>query len=85
MRLDVDEGATVTVTLDPNYRGDLQSATVPQKLRVEYVDNPQKDAIDLVRGGGGREEEREGEYVDNPQKDALDLMRGRGGRLMVAG
>lgn len=48
MQLDVDEGATVNVMVDPGFKGDLQSIVVAQKLRVDYIDNPQKDAIDLV-------------------------------------
>ena len=48
LQLDVDEAVTVNIMLDPGFKGDLQSIVVPQKLRVEYTDNPQKDAIDLV-------------------------------------
>jgi hypothetical protein len=49
MQLEVMEAATVTIQVDPDYKGDKQSAVVPQKLRVDYVDNPQKDIVDLVR------------------------------------
>ena len=48
MQLEVDEAATVNVMLDPGFKGDLQSIVVPQKLRIEYTDNPQKDSVDLV-------------------------------------
>lgn len=53
LSLDVEEGATVNVMFDPNHKGDLQSAVIKQKLRIEYSDNPQKDALDLVSEGGG--------------------------------
>ena len=49
MQLEVDEAATVNVMLDPGFKGDLLSVVVPQKLRIEYTDNPQKDSVDLVR------------------------------------
>lgn len=42
------EAATVNVMFEPNFRGDLQSAVIKQKLNIVYNDNPQRDNIDLV-------------------------------------
>ncbi len=38
----------VAVTLDPDFRHDMQSQLVKQKLLVTYSDNPQKDSVELV-------------------------------------
>ncbi|GFH15841.1 rhodanese domain-containing protein [Haematococcus lacustris] len=39
--------ATVNVSFDPNFKNDLQSGIVKQKLQVVYSDNPQRDSVDL--------------------------------------
>eukprot|EP00798_Chlamydomonas_sp_ICE-L_P006741 gene6741-3411_t len=46
--LAVDEATTVNVSCDPVSKGDSVSALIKQKLKVEYTDNPQKDAVDLI-------------------------------------
>ncbi|EFJ42226.1 hypothetical protein VOLCADRAFT_67248 [Volvox carteri f. nagariensis] len=45
--LEVEESGTVNVTFDPNFKEDLQSIQTRTKLQVLYVDNPQRDAVDL--------------------------------------
>lgn len=42
------ESATVNVTFDPNFKGDLGSGVAKQKMAIVYADNPQRDTVDLT-------------------------------------
>jgi hydrocephalus-inducing protein len=46
--LQPQEATTVNVSMDPCYKKDLQSCNIKQRLVVTYLDNPQKDGIDLI-------------------------------------
>lgn len=48
LELQSGEAAAVTVSFDPNYRGDQTSHTVKQRCLISYPDNPQKDFLDLT-------------------------------------
>lgn len=47
LSLQPGEAGTVTVTFDPNYRGDQTSHSLRQRCLISYPDNPQKDWLDL--------------------------------------
>jgi hydrocephalus-inducing protein len=47
LALEPGEAGAVTVTFDPNYRGDQTSHSLKQRCLISYPDNPQKDWLDL--------------------------------------
>lgn len=48
LSLQPDDSASIAIGFDPNFRSDLKSQTVKQRCLISYLDNPQRDYLDLT-------------------------------------